>query len=68
MQVLAGVAVIAVAWATGLLKWLNSALRPNRKDAPPESAMRQTASRGGVVNTGTARDITTHSGKADDAS
>lgn len=68
VQVLVAVAVIVVAWVTGLLKWLAGLLRPKAKTAAGETRPSQTASGGGVNVAGNARDITTHASKTDDPS
>ena len=52
VQVLAAVAVIVVAWATGLLRSLVGLFAPEAQGACARPGPRQTASGGGVITPG----------------
>ncbi len=69
VQVLAGLAVIAVAWATGVLRWLAGLLWPKPTIPPSASGPSQRASGGGVnVGGSVAGNVVTQARKNDDPS
>lgn len=48
VQVIAGVAVVIVAWATGLVRWIFGLFRREKPEAAKDARPTQTASSGGV--------------------